>query len=351
MNDQPKRYEELDALRGVAALMVLSFHFTIGRPIADIGFGMGYTGVDLFFLISGFVIFMSLDKTKKSSDFVISRVSRLYPAYWASVSFTFLLVVTHSFYKNGGINNHLLQQYAGNLTMFQYYLNIPDLDGPYWTMIVEMLFYIVMLLLFRFKLLRFLNILGLVFSITIASITYFFGDCSIVNDIIWWIPVAQFIPLFFAGTVFYKMYTGIKKTAAQYAIVFTCFICQVVLLQYLSRTRPFINQAGYAVMLTIFFSLFILFVNGKLKFIVSRATLFLGKISFPLYLTHNWLCMGVLIPMLTNKLHIPYWIASLFIALPAAIFVAYCINRFIEVPGTPKMKGKLNTLFPVKTTA
>jgi peptidoglycan/LPS O-acetylase OafA/YrhL len=340
----PKRYEELDALRGIAALMVLSFHFTIGRPAAYFGFGMGYTGVDLFFLISGFVIFMSLDKTKKSTHFVINRASRLYPAYWTSVSFTFLLIIAHSIYKNENIHAGLLQQYAGNLTMFQYYLKTPDLDGPYWTMIVEMLFYMVMLLLFHFKLLKFLNIFGIAFSVAIAVVTYYLGDHPLVNNIIWWVPVVQFIPLFFAGTIFYKMYAGNKKTWAHYAMIFTCFICQVILLKYLSKTRPFINQAGYAAMLTVFFSLFLLFVNGKLKFIVSRVTVFFGKISFPLYLTHNFLCMGVLIPMLTNKLHIPFWIASLFIALPTAIFVAYCIHRFIEVPGTRKMKEKLRSV-------
>ena len=76
MNKQPvtnpiqsNRFQELDALRGIAALMVVFFHFTIGRPEAKLGFKLGTTGVDLFFIISGFVIFIL--RVKKNSNFII----------------------------------------------------------------------------------------------------------------------------------------------------------------------------------------------------------------------------------------------------------------------------------------
>lgn len=87
-----KRYEELDALRRIAALMVVFFHFTLGRPEAKLGFKLGTTGVDLFFIISGLVIFMSLTRVKTSLDFVINRVSRLYPTYWTCATFTFIVI-------------------------------------------------------------------------------------------------------------------------------------------------------------------------------------------------------------------------------------------------------------------
>jgi peptidoglycan/LPS O-acetylase OafA/YrhL len=54
----------------------------------------GYLGVNLFFVISGFVIFMTLDRTLVPLDFVISRTSRLFPAYWAAIIIT--MVITHS---------------------------------------------------------------------------------------------------------------------------------------------------------------------------------------------------------------------------------------------------------------
>src|ERR1700743_3793687 len=138
------RYRELDALRGIAALMVVLFHITIGRPETK----FGVTGVDLFFMISGFVIYMSLTKVKNSLEFVINRVSRLYPTYWTCVTFTYILICI---YQHDGSPPTKFINYLGNMTMFQYYLGIKDLDGPYWTMIIEMIFYIGMLFLFHFR--------------------------------------------------------------------------------------------------------------------------------------------------------------------------------------------------------
>src|ERR1044072_9360250 len=93
------RIKELDALRGIAALMVVFFHYTFWRPQAKLGFNLGTTGVDLFFMISGFVIFMSLLHINQSKEFVINRISRLYPGYWACVTFTFIAL---SVYRHSG---------------------------------------------------------------------------------------------------------------------------------------------------------------------------------------------------------------------------------------------------------
>lgn len=91
--DQPRsraaRFRELDALRGPAALVVVLYHLTtfmgdgpgLGGPPA-VSIWWGEYGVQLFFLISGFVILLSARRTLRPSDFVISRVSRIYPVYW-----------------------------------------------------------------------------------------------------------------------------------------------------------------------------------------------------------------------------------------------------------------------------
>ena len=73
-----KRFQELDALRGLAALMVVFFHFTKGRNEADLGFKLGTTGVDLFFVISGFVILLSIEHIEKSGQFIINRIRLIY---------------------------------------------------------------------------------------------------------------------------------------------------------------------------------------------------------------------------------------------------------------------------------
>ena len=50
----------LDALRGIAAVMVVMFHLTIASGEPNYGLHLGVTGVDLFFIISGFVIFIRI---------------------------------------------------------------------------------------------------------------------------------------------------------------------------------------------------------------------------------------------------------------------------------------------------
>ena len=338
------RLLELDALRGIAALSVVLFHFTMGREESKWGFKLGTTGVDLFFIISGFVIFMSLNRVSKSKDFIINRVSRLYPTYWCAVTFTFLLIICKTLLLK--LDFHPINEflnYAGNLTMFQYYLGIPDLDGPYWTMIIEMLFYILILLLYQFNLLKLLNILGLITSISIVILTSFWGNHNIVKAILNWIPLLPYIPLFLAGTVFYKIYINNQQKISNYAIILLCLIAQFLLFEHSGRSHHFINHQEYAIMICIYFTLFILFVNHKLNFIVSKLTLFLGKISFALYLTHQYISLQFLLPILVNKLHLNFWIAALFITLPISILIATLITKYVDIPLSKKMKEKLKS--------
>ena len=342
---QSNRFKELDALRGIAALMVVFFHLTIGRPEAKLGFKLGTTGVDLFFIISGFVIFMSLTKVKTSVDFIINRVSRLYPTYWVSVTFTFILILIASFYNNDGLLKTNIIHYLGNMTMFQFYLRIPNLDGPYWTMIIEMIFYLGILLLFHFKQLKYLNKIGITLSILVVILSLFFYNNTIIKNILTIIPLLKYIPLFFAGTVFYKIYSFKNKLFENYLILLLCLICQILLFNCLGKSHDFINQKEYAIMIVVYFGLFTLFVNDKLYFIVSKGTLFLGKISFALYLIHQYISIHVIIPYFTEVLLVNFWIASIFISLPVVIILASIITYYIEVPFSKKMKEKLKSKF------
>ena len=225
--------------------------------------------------------------------------------------------------------------------MFQYYLHIPNLDDPYWTMIIEMLFYIAILLFFQFKLLRYLTIIGIIISVSIVSITFIIKDPRVINIIFNRIPLLRFIPLFFAGIVFYKIHSSQTNLYENYAIILLCLLAQILLFKHAGGSPSFITQMEYAIMLAIYFILFILFVNNKLHFIVSKGTLFFGKISFALYLTHQGISVNFLLPKLLNNLHMNFWIAAIFIVLPITIGIASCITYFIEVPLSNKLKEKL----------
>ncbi len=129
----PNRLLELDALRGIACILVVFFHFNVNQPAAWHWVNLGVGGVDLFFMISGFVIFYSLEKNHNAVDFFVARFSRLYPAYWVAVSITSALVLL-----NGGTIH--LHDFLVNLTMLQGYFGVEDIDGAYWTLGIELLF-------------------------------------------------------------------------------------------------------------------------------------------------------------------------------------------------------------------
>ena len=335
---ETRRYQELDALRGIAALLVLFFHFTIWRPEAKLGFNLGNTGVHLFFIISGFVIFMSLSKVKSGIEFVINRFSRLYPAYWAAVTLTFVARFFYCAYINPEGESVSIGQYFGNLTMFQFYLGIPNIDDQYWTLMVEMLFYIFVLLLFQSKLLKHIEVIGITLSILAILLANLCWNAS-VGRFFHYMQLLKYFPLFFSGILFYKLYTQKEKPLKNYALVLLCLLCNLSL--YKSDWYIFISFKEYAGMIILYFLLFFLFVNNRLNFIVNPVTIFLGKISYSLYLIHNFISVGLLVPVLVDTWHLNFWFASLGIVLPVNLLIASFVNYVVEVPLGAKIKTKL----------
>jgi peptidoglycan/LPS O-acetylase OafA/YrhL len=333
------RYSELDSLRGVAALLVVLFHFTMGKNQADLGFKLGTTGVDLFFIISGFVISMSIERVSSGLEFVINRASRLYPTYWASVTVTFIVISIYTFYKQGFVR---VTDYLGNLTMFQYYLNIPNLDDPYWTMIVEMLFYMFILILFYTRLLNYIILIGCIIAGSVLFISIFYWDRFI--GVFKALPILEFFPLFFAGIIFYKIIKEKSNHFFSYLLLIGCLVTEVLLFNHAGRSKEFISQSEYAVMLVIYFGFFILFVNGKLKLITIKPLLFLGKISFALYLTHQYIFVGHVLPFLLNRLNWNFWFSIICIGLPLSLGLAAAITYYIEIPYSKKMRQRLSLM-------
>jgi peptidoglycan/LPS O-acetylase OafA/YrhL len=344
VSTEKKRFLELDALRGIAALVVVLFHYTRGKVSSDSLFNLGTTGVDLFFIISGFVIFMSLTRVKTSLEFAINRASRLYPTYWTVVTFTFLLILVKTIFNYGAVDLTIVGQYLANMTMFQFYMRVPNLDGPYWTMIIEMIFYIAMAALFHVKLLKRLNLASvIIISATLAGML-FFSENVIVRAVYYGIPLLQFLPLFLAGTVFYKMHQNDDRPISNYLMLIFCFGSQVLMYDTAGSSMNYISQERYALMLGLYFGLFVLFVDNKLSKIISKPSLFLGKISYGLYLIHQYVGTKMLIPFLTENVGLNFWISELLITLPIVVALATSITYLVEEPMNKLMRTKLRKL-------
>lgn len=149
------RIPALDGLRLVAALAVALYHYTSFwsvdgthnpthyLPYASRVTIYGFLGVELFFMISGFVIGMS-SWGKRLGDYAVSRLSRLYPAYWACIAIT-LALTTLLPIKGGWIpvyDTFTWTDIGINLTMLQHPLGHPSVDNVYWTLWTELRFYL-----------------------------------------------------------------------------------------------------------------------------------------------------------------------------------------------------------------
>jgi peptidoglycan/LPS O-acetylase OafA/YrhL len=143
------RLNNIDILRGIAAMLVVWQHSSEifvrfpavgahGSFLADISFSLdfGRIGVVCFFLISGFVIPFSFPTGDSAlKKFAIRRFFRLYPVYWASIAMALLAAFTFS-----GTTFEPSTVLA-NITMLQTFFGEPHIQGLYWTLQAEVIFY------------------------------------------------------------------------------------------------------------------------------------------------------------------------------------------------------------------
>lgn len=147
------RLHYLDALRGIAALIVVFFHYVLMSPAPNFGptgqvfitaisdyMDFGRIGVVVFFAISGFIIPTSLNHRSLHPvrKFLISRLFRLYPLYWVSIILCIAVAGT----------TPTPYTIAANFTMVQGFLLAPEINGAAWTLAIELIFYTVCLGLF-----------------------------------------------------------------------------------------------------------------------------------------------------------------------------------------------------------
>lgn len=220
-------------------------------------------------------------------------------------------------------------------------MGIKDFDDVYWTLRVEMLFYISILFLYLFKFLKNSDEIGVVASVLIVIMMTFFPDHIISQKIFNIFTLCQFLPLFTAGIIFFKLIKKQNKILKSYILLSICLGAQILLFPYAGRSRWFISQTEYVFILFTYFLLFALFVHGKLMWIKYKPLLFFGKISYALYLIHNFVSVSFIIPFLTSKLQLNYWVSAFVITLPVVIILATLITYYIEGPFSRILKARL----------
>jgi peptidoglycan/LPS O-acetylase OafA/YrhL len=140
----PDRIDSLQCLRGLAALGVFLSHISdveklhFARHLPS-GFGVGAFGVDLFFVLSGFVIVHSMSRrpggVRESIGFVIARLGRIFPVYWAVLIPCALVAAVAPSWITDTRYPSMLQ------TVLLLPASAPPLVHPAWSLVHELYFY------------------------------------------------------------------------------------------------------------------------------------------------------------------------------------------------------------------
>ena len=158
LSPSTSRLDSLDVFRGLAALAVCLFHFSRGGFVPDgilaRGFKYGYLGFDVFFVISGFVIPLALNRTGyvlgDYGVFLRRRFLRLYPAFLVAGFLAMGLWYASSLHPAfHGTRPHLTaMEGVGNLTLTADLLGLPWINPVYWTLAIEVQYYLLIGLVF-----------------------------------------------------------------------------------------------------------------------------------------------------------------------------------------------------------
>jgi peptidoglycan/LPS O-acetylase OafA/YrhL len=338
MADKPvpstaRRFQEIDVFRGIAAMWVVLFHFVIrysdlrlspaaAEPQFIRSFAaavlatlpdFGLLPVYWFFMISGFVITWTLERCRTWRDFAVSRATRLYPAYWGAVTLTFL---AGSFWPLPE-QSYTLRQFVWNLSMVQEIFKVPHIDGVYWSLTVELLFYFGMAGLFVLGWLHRLHLICLAWALACVA-NHLLARYGI--DV-WWL-VQKYALLrqghfLIAGIMFYQLWLGRRRIASS-GILILCLIS-------IGLAYPPVE----ALVCAGFFAAFWLAIRHRLGFIAIRPLLWLGSISYALYLCHELLGWRLMLTLET--LGVPRLVAIL-AAIAMALGLAHLLTRLVERP-------------------
>lgn len=322
---QNNRMLELDAIRGLAAISVVVFHFVYrynelyGHVDIPVDWArVGKFGVQLFFMVSGFVIYWTLNKVEKPMDFVVSRISRLYPPYWFAASITFLFVLYFGLPGRAVSTTDALY----NLSMIQEYFGINHIDGVYWTLTVELTFYAWMFMFYLIGMLRYSEVLFIpVMAISVLQ-SFDVVQLSSFQKLAF---MTNYLPFFVSGICFYKINTR-TYSKLTLPIIGVCLVCILLTL-----------SLQYFILACIFFVFFYYSISGKLKFLATRPLIFLGGISYPLYLLHQNIGYIVI-----NKLYQLEFspIISIFSALFVCGILSVISSKYVEKPSLYFLRNK-----------
>ncbi len=329
-----QRIKELDVFRGLAAMAVVLYHYTYNFKVIfpDTNYEAPFVlnhfnlGIELFFIISGYVIYLTVDRNNQARHFIISRFSRLFPAYWVSVMLAWGLAQT----LNIPELKTPFKDFLWNLTMFQSFPKIHVLlvQKVYWTLGAELCFYMFVLAglitgLYRKPL---IIIPGLMILMLVVNFIYLHHGMPYYMPVYQYLFLYNSLPLFCFGILMYLF----KKGESKYLVTVNILLCMLA--------YAMVKDRAGIIAVSLFAIMILLYIKGWLTWIVNPVTVFFGTISYSLYLIHQNLGYVLLLKLSGCGLNSNL---ALTITIAVAILLATLITYTIEKPGMRAIRSWL----------
>jgi peptidoglycan/LPS O-acetylase OafA/YrhL len=331
------RLRSLDGLRLLAAASVMMFHFTAREnagwgqatvaafPHVSIVTRFGNFGVELFFLISGFVILMTA-WDRPLHHFAASRVARLYPAYWVAVLATGALVMAWHGFAFGDV--------LSNLTMLQSGSHTPLVSGVYWTLWVELRFY---LLIAVFVLMGITRQRVLLVAAVWPSVGLLAEGMN--NWLVDRLLLPEYAPFFAAGMVLYVLHRDGHIRGAWLVLTLDWALSVRSAIVHVapsaqSRTGDWYPASIVVFVITLIFVVMAVCTLTRVAHLGGARLSAFGALTYPLYLMHqewgNWV-INVGHDRLGRS-------TTLLAAVGLSVVLAYAVHRWVERPVGPRLR-------------
>ncbi|MDH5400577.1 MAG: acyltransferase [Cyclobacteriaceae bacterium] len=333
-------------LRGIAALLVVLFHALmycrkyVGTTSMHEFYefeSLGAVGVDIFFIVSGFImVYVSYEKfgvKKASIDYLIRRVIRIAPVYWMWTLFyvSLLLLAPSLFNENQFSITHTIKSLLFIPSENEFTGSTTPVLGPGWSLNFEMFFYYIFALFLLFP--RNYLIPGLFFLfIGLSAVGYYFQPENMALQVYTNTLLIEFLFGCFIGFLY--------KANVKFNL-FTCYFFIVVGLawlkssvfygtpDYLDENRFITWGIGAAFFVTGFAFL------EKIYTLKSKLLLAIGESSYSIYLTHIFVLP--IIAKIWASIHLNNYLAEevfVFTASVLSVIFGHLAYKVTEKPVT-----------------
>jgi peptidoglycan/LPS O-acetylase OafA/YrhL len=341
------RIVRLDGLRFLAALAVVMFHYAfrgeavgvmppLGLPDWFVSMSKyGYLGVNLFFMISGFVIAWSAHG-RPAPDFAAARLARLYPAHFAALTISFAVTL----YAGSPHFSANWLQYAANLTMLAPFFGQPFMDGAYWSIALELFFYGWVFLFLVFG----------IFEKHCTRIVLVWLTIALFNEHLFHIKpirvifLTEFAGFFAAGILMYRWRAGLADLATLPLMALSLGVSMRTSLNLLAVIevdyRTDYSDLLVTGLVIALYALVYAATSARSSRLSPRMLLVLGAVTYPLYLLHQhigYIVFSALDGAVTG-------FAALALVISGMIILALLVWLFVEKPCIPAMRRALMML-------